>query len=250
MFDTFMRLMCNGRVAQPLACLAAVVLLLAGTAHPASAGTVTLDSLLAAGATIQAGDKLFGDFFIQSNLILSGPGAGGQFVDPATIVVQDSTDFAGNFALQFAGAFFVTNSQSAQFELQYTITTTSGDLITDITSQITGAAVGGPNNFSLLAETVGGDPASVVVGAGSPPVLLPTTAVVLLGTPATSITVTSDLLLLSTPGGISAVTDYTQGFSQAQQAVVPEPGSLTLWGLGLAGMIAYGRKRRNRRRSV
>src|SRR5262245_42499861 len=96
-----------------LIAIAAAVLMAAAPSISSAAITVTLQSLLEDGATIQSGDKLFSDF----TYVASGdmPSAAGVNVITTTV--------SGNFGLRFQGAFRdVAGGGSSTATITYTVT--------------------------------------------------------------------------------------------------------------------------------
>jgi hypothetical protein len=212
--------------------------------QPAQAQPVSLASLLMPGATLTSGKMVFSEFQITQNIILSGAGAGGMWVNPAAVFVNPTTDPQGNDAISIVGGFIVSNGQTADFAFNYRVTTNNMDPITDLHAGMVGSAIGGAGNFALLAEVVVGTVDDLLIGIGFTPVPIPNSAKLDLTTPAVSIQVAKDLFASSTAGGLTFVSDITQGFSKV---VIPEPSSIALMGIGVLGLLGFGWRRRQAR---
>jgi hypothetical protein len=220
---------------------AAALLMLLGAfggvgSSPAWAQGVSLQSLLTPGATFRNGDKLFSDFTYTRNPDGDMPLASG-------ITVLPLVDSSGNFGLRFQGAF-LDNPGGANSDalITYRVTVTDpGRFIID--AHLAGNPVVASGNGSItVTETfVGSVPAvpdTLVISANVPGVTVNSAAAFFAAH--TTLLVQKDILASST-GGIPQMSFIDQTFSQTP---IPEPASLALFGLGVAGVLGYGWRRR------
>jgi len=204
-----------------------------------------LSDLIASGGSITVGDKVFSDFGYTPN---SGqaPLASAISVNP---IPPAGTDAFGNFGIRFGLAGFDTpDNVATDFLLTYTVSTLSGaPLITDVhlasNLAIAGTPATGDNPFGNIVETISapgiGQIAQISNAATTTSSSLSAVAGFIPPGPYTSLRVTKDVQLFSTPGAIATVSFIDQAFSQ-----VPEPGSLMLLGLGGLGLVGFAWRRR------
>jgi hypothetical protein len=141
--------------------------------------------------------------------------------------------------LQFRGAFNTLPGITVDYALGYTETAPPGSLITDAVLSASMGNNGGTGTVSIVEFVTFPD------GSGqSLEVSLPgssSASLTFAGVPA--ILVQTDILLLGGSAGAN-VEIVNQGFSSS--TAVPEPASLTLLGLGAAGLAGYGWRRQKR----
>lgn len=206
--------------------------LLAATATQARA---ELLSALLDGGVLQVGDKTFSNFGYQST---------GDFPGAPDVNVVPFTDEFGNFGLKFQGAFLnFAAGGSSTAALSYTVT------VNDANKVIDGARMTG--NPSVLFgvgsvavnESFTEDAATLAIFANNPgPDQFVDQTTFAAGY--ATLHVHKDIGATSSPnGGIPTLSFFTQTF---HQRVVPEPATVVLMGVGLAGVVGVGlRRRRN-----
>jgi len=205
----------------------------------------SLQDLITGGGSLTVGNLVFsqfgyapasGDFPLASNISV------GQ-------IPPSGTDAFGNFGIRFGLAGFDTpNTTATDFILTYTVTAPSS-LLTDIhlvsNLSIAGTPAAGDHPFGNIVETIraAGNPQiaqinnSVTATSSS----LSSQATFNPAGPYTTIFVTKDVELFSTPGAITTLSFINQAFSQ-----VPEPSAWLLTGLELSCgcVLVFGRRLR------
>jgi hypothetical protein len=217
--------------------IAALLGLVLGLGAPTTRADVTdpsLQDLITSGGSLTVGDKVFsqfgytatsGDAPLASNISV------GQ-IPPA------GTDAFGNFGIRFGLAGFDApgNNVATDFLITYAVTAPSA-LLTDIhllsNLSIAGTPAPGDVPFGHIVETIraAGNPQIAQI---SNSVTATSSSLSALATfnpagPYTTIFVTKDVQLFSTPGAIVTVSFIDQAFSQ-----VPEPSAWLLTGLELS----------------
>jgi hypothetical protein len=226
----------------------AVLGLLLGLAAPsaqAAPGDVSLQSLIDSHGTITLGNLTFGNFGYTANTG-DAPSATNISVNQ---IPPNGTDVFGNFGLRFGlGGFNNPAGAPTDFLITYSVTAPSASL-TDIhlasNLALTGAPAPGDHPLGQITETVMapqigtvGQINNHVDAAGS--TLNDQTTFNPAG-PYTTLFVTKDVFLRSTPGSLVTVSFIDQSFS------VPEPGSFALLGMGCAGLLGIAWRRRRAR---
>jgi hypothetical protein len=205
---------------------------------PARATTVTLESLLTAGATFTNGDKVFSDFTYTAT---------GNMPDASAVNISTITDIFGNLGIRIQGGFSALVGTTADAAIGYDVTTTGG-LISDVHLIGNPTVVGGGGVMTIteqVAPVLPGPPPTVLgnlnifaIGGGA----VQSSDVLVLSTDYTTLQITKDILAIST-GGVPTASIIDQTFSQVPS--VPEP--TTLCGAGIAvffGLACAWRRRR------
>jgi hypothetical protein len=263
----------SSRLARPLARTAALLMLLGGAACPAGADSVTLADLLLPNATFVDGDLLFYHFVWDGSTATPGTGGVAVPIDPDEVDIVGGTDPLGNPAIRFVISADAqiqggpgddpSAVSSRQASFSYKVTTESGlPLITTNTLALTGQATAGPSGsppFNHSSVSVG---QMAVEGSPDPggqstsnnvslmdPGSNQSFSLATFAPPVTQLDITTSIdQQAGSGGGLSSLSDITQGFAQA---TVPEPASVVSFGVGLLGMLGWlaGAKRRMLRRS-
>jgi len=202
-----------------------------------------LQDLITTGGSLTVGNLVFSQFGYTAN---SGEAPLASDISVGHIPPA-GTDALGNFGIRFGLAGSDTpNTSATDFLITYTVTAPSA-LLTDIhllsNLSIAGTPAQGDSPFGNIVETIRtADIPQVAQISNS--VTTTSSSLSALATfnpagPYTTLFVSKDVLLSSTPGAITTVSFIDQAFSQ-----VPEPGSLMLLGLGGLGLMGYSWRRR------
>jgi len=222
--------------------VAAVLGVVSGFGSP-TARAEFLSDLLAPGASLTVGNLVFSQFGYTPN---SGDAPTASNISVGQIPPAGA-DVFGNFGIRFGLAGFDTpNGIATDFLITYTVTAPTA-LLRDIhllsNLSIAGTPAAGDHPFGNIVETIRTDATSQIAQISNS-VTTSSSSLSALSTfnpagPYTTLFVTKDVQLFSTPGAITTVSFIDQAFSQ-----VPEPGSLMLLGLGGLGLLGYTWRRR------
>jgi hypothetical protein len=213
--------------------LAAVAVV--GLTGIASATTVTLDSLLAPGASIQVGDKLFSNFGWNSATIPSA-GVNVQAID------QSNPLFVGNYGIDIQGSFTQFGPGTIDADLTYKVSVIGSQRISDVHQVVNGGGIGdfvASVSEVLLSAPNGVTLGSLFNGASSTGNFQVGSADIV--PPVSQLWVNKDINLLVGPNGVTAsISDIQQTFSQTG---TPDGGmTLALLGIALLGVEGLRRK--------
>jgi hypothetical protein len=141
---------------------------------------------------------------------------------------------------RIVGGFSAIDAEQGDMLVSYDVSAGTGPAVNDLRLAFNGFAMG-PHSAATVTEDLssGGNPiasASVFAPSNGPSQKVATATFA----PQTSFTVDKDIMLKAGDAGLATISFIDQEFS-----VVPEPGSLVLLGGGLAGLFAFGRKRRS-----
>ena len=160
---------------------------------------------------------------------------GGATIVPASSVNMLPFISGVETGITFTAPWLVTTGQTLDVAIGYTVSAPAGQTVslTDAQLVIAGAITG--TGFASVGETLlGTGPPTVTLAAS-----LPGTAVAnATFADVPSITVFKDLILTGGTNGTASVSIVSQGFSSA---VIPEPTSMALLGIGMAGFLAFRR---------
>jgi len=220
----------------------------AGTTAQADFQPITLSTLIdnfgTPAGSVQVGDKVFSNFGWVGNT--------GTFPLPTAITVSmippSGTDAFGNFGIRFGvNANDTAPAGGTDFTLSY-IVTSVGAQITDVHLFSNLAITGTPTSgtpFGNITEQVTAPGVGVVAqitnGVTTSSSMLQSMATFSPAGPYTTLNISKDISLNSSPGAIVGFSTIDQSFSQ-----VPEPGSVVLLGLGALGLLGgYTVRRRS-----
>jgi hypothetical protein len=215
----------------PLARAAAAVALLAALTQPVSADPMTLQDLLN-GGSITVGDRTGSNVGNFSSIAQYG----GATVDPSKVFIIPTVTSSG-VGLTFRGGAQFRVGPNKDQDTRFTFTVTS----TDPNDPIPGGNVGfgaratGGSTVSLTAGVVG-KPNAMLLASNSNGSL----STGFLALPQPSLDMAVDIHLHGGPGPLAFA--FLRNFQIISEA--PEPASLTLFGLGGLGLIAYRWRRR------
>jgi hypothetical protein len=211
-----------------------------------------LQDLITTGGSLTVGNLVFSQFGYTAN---SGDAPLASNITVGQIPPA-GTDAFNNIGIRFGLAGFDSpgNTVATDFLITYTVTAPSA-ILTDLhlvsNLSIAGTPAAGDSPFGNIVETVR-TPTNQQVAQISNSVTATSSSLSALSTfnpegPYTTLFVTKDVQLFSTPGAITTVSFIDQAFSNNLSPTprgVPEPGSLMLLGLGGLGLMGYTWRRR------
>jgi hypothetical protein len=197
----------------------ALVLVLGGSAK----GTTLAD--LSGGQSLTVGGLTFSDFAVT----VTGS------LDPN---LADYTVLSLSDGFRVVGGFAAVDAEQGDMLLSYDVSAGDSNPVNDIRLAFNGAAAG-PHSAANVTETLSSNGKSIA-SANVFNVSGGITKLVAINSfsPQTSFSVDKDIMVKAGDGGLATISFIDQDFS-----VVPEPGSLVLLGSGLAGLLAFGRRR-------
>ena len=222
-----------------------VALATLSTAFAGVCPTTTLDQYLGSGFSCGIDDKTFSDFGYSSS---SNPGG---FAIPANGLSVTPITTPGNPGFLFNAPWSVSNNSGVLAQdslIGYTVTVNSGGTpITDLTLAMVGFDAIGTGEISIdetyclggiLPTCAGGTEGSLTLlwtstgGQSSTTISFPGV---------TEISVEKDILLTAGTDGQAAVSGV---YNQFSEGTVPEPGTLSMFGLGVAAVAGYVRRKK------
>jgi hypothetical protein len=205
----------------------------------APARATLLSTLLNEGGSIQVGDKLFNGFTYSWT---------GDMPDPSTVNVLAYVDAAGDFGLQFQGAFldFLGGSGSDALLGFHVSVIEPNFVITGATLTGNPTVLGGNGIMSITETFLPGNPFASMSIYSIAPGTSKLTDSVTFPQGYQSLYVQKDIMAFSTAtnGGVPTLSFFTQTFQQSPTINIPEPASAVLLGIGLMG-LAWLRIRRS-----
>ena len=217
---------------------------LAAFADASPCPTSTYDVYIVSGFTCGIGDKTFADFAYSGTSNPPGFGipAGGVAVTPITT--------AGNPGFQFSAGWFASTSSGILEEdslIQYSVSVNPGGaLINDLSLSIGGLAFNGTGFIgvsetacvgAMLPSCTGGQIYTLSVFDGSSGAKL-FDSVSFAG--ASEIDLSKDITVQAGTNGNASLSLVTNQFSEAP---VPEPGTLSMLGLGVIAVAGFARRK-------
>lgn len=194
----------------------------------------TYDQLLVPGAFTTAQNSNEIDTFSNFSFSSSAIPPTTPVLTAGQITVEQFGPVGNESGITLSGAFFAPPGTIIDYKFDYTVSAPAGFVINDALLSAS-MGVNGGNGSVIITELftpVGGGPATAieVSTGGVPQVLTPLP-------PAQSYLVQKDVLIFGGSNG-ATVSIINQAFSSTG---VPEPGSMALLGIGMAGFLAFRR---------
>jgi hypothetical protein len=209
----------------------------------AQAGNVTMASLLA-GGSVACGDETFSGFTNFSSVASGGAGA-----PDATEVFVSAPSTCGTTDL-FAGILFqsalwnVNSAQTMDTSFTFNVITPTGDLgdfLTGATLAFGSDGATGTGDIHVtesIYDTSNHNLANLLVDYQS---AITSNSVTFLPPGYSELTIRKDISLEGNSAGTATLSTLTQNFTEA----TPEPGTVSMVGLGIIGVAVIARRRRS-----
>ena len=211
--------------------VSAIVVLATCLCSLAPARATLLSTLLNEGGFLQVGDKFFDGFTYSWT---------GDMPDPSAVTVVAYVNPAGDFGLQFQGAFldFLGGSGSDAL-LGFHVTVLDPDFaITGATLTGNPAVLGGNGVMSVTETFLPDNPFATLNIYSISPGTSKLTDSVTFAQEYHSLYVQKDILAYSAAsnGGVPTLSYFTQTFQQSPSINIPEPASAVLLGIAMSGL--------------
>lgn len=159
----------------------------------------------------------------------------------ATAVSVGAYTVGNETGITFSAGFGSPSGSTQDEAITYTVTAPQGQTLTDALLSVTGSAAG--NGFATIGETIYIHGTSTVIGQLSVDVPGSAVETITLSQAVQSIDIVKDINLNggTQDGSHASVSVVTQAFSSQGMQSVPEPTSMALLGIGMAGFFTYRR---------
>jgi len=169
-----------------------------------------------------------------SNFGYTSTASGTASAFPATSVAVLPFTTGVETGISFVAGWSVVSNGILDMAFTYTVTAPAGQSLTDAILTITGSATG--TGAASVGETLVNTATGALIGTLTASTGSVQDSISFAGVQ--SITVTKDLILNAGTNGTASVSVVSQGFSSG---TVPEPSSMALLGIGMAGFFTYRR---------